>query len=295
MADDQHSGRGRSRSGRVGFMVTACLASAALATPIAIGATGSALREGSRNPAAGSAQRESLIIARTDANVYGTRQSNVGAGGAAIYGCRTTEDLGALGDTVKSTPCLRVNNLSTGLIFAYRFARGGVGGVYQAGPTAANDPRARPFITNATGVATGLNAARVDSVNADDIVAAIRAVGAGPQGPKGPTGDKGPDGPAGPPGIDGTRGQWFQGPDSPPPASFAGAQPGDFYLDLADPGIGNVFVRTSLGQWSASPDGQNIRGPQGLPRTPAQVAALQPYVTGVVANYCDDRNNCDLP
>ena len=217
MPDDQRSARGQSRGGRLGFVVTACLASAALVTPIAIGATGSPLREGVRNPVSGSATRESLIIARTAANVYGTRQSNVGAGGAAIYGCRTTEDLGALGDTVKSTPCLRVNNLSTGLIFAYRFARGSVGGIYQAGPTAANDPRARPFITNATGIATGLNASRVDSLDADDIIEAIRATGPGAQGPKGPTGDKGATGPAGPPGIAGERGQWFSGANAPTP------------------------------------------------------------------------------
>lgn len=292
---ESRSARAQSRGGRLGFVVTACLASAALVTPIAIGATGGALREGQRNPTSGSAKRESLVIARTGPNVYGTRQSNVGAGGAAIYGCRTTEDLGALGDTVKSTPCLRVNNLSNGLIFSYRFTRGGVGGVYQAGPTAATDPRSRPFITNATGVATGLNASRVDTLDADTIIGAIRATGTGPQGPKGPTGDAGAPGPAGPQGIPGARGQWFQGPDSPPPANLAGALPGDFYLDLVDPGIGNVFVRTSLGTWSPSPDGQNIRGPQGLARTPAQVASLQPYVNAVVANYCDAHATCNFP
>jgi hypothetical protein len=291
--DDERSARGQSKGGRLGFVVTACLASAALVTPIAIGATGSPLREGVRNPFSASATRESLIIARTAANVYGTRQSNVGAGGAAIYGCRTTEDLGALGDTVKSTPCLRVNNLSTGLIFAYRFSRGSVGGVYQAGPTAANDPRARPFITNATGIATGLNAARVDSLEADDIIAAIRATGEGAQGPKGPAGDKGATGPAGPPGIAGARGQWFSGANAPTP-DLAGTQPGDFYLDLVDPDRGNVYIKTDSNTWVSPKPGEqlNIAGPAGLP---ADLTSQQNtlYVNQVVADYCNANANCD--
>ena len=117
MRDEGSAGAARqSRQGRLGFVVTACLASAALAAPIAIGATGSPLREGLRNPSSGSASRETLIIARTRANVYGTRQSNVGAGGAAIYGCRTRADFRELADPRRSTPFLRVNNLSSRLI-----------------------------------------------------------------------------------------------------------------------------------------------------------------------------------
>lgn len=292
MPDDHRSPRRQSRGGRLGFVITACLASAALVTPIAIGATGSTLREGARNPATGSASRESLIIARTAANIYGTRQSNVGAGGAAVYGCRTTEDITALGDTVKSTPCLRVNNLGTGLIFNYRFARNSVGGVYQAGPTATNDPRARPFITNATGIATGLNAARVDSLSADEIIASIRAVGAGPQGPKGPTGDKGPAGAAGPPGIAGDRGQWFSGPAAPAP-DLAGSQPGDFYVDLDDPDRGNVYVKTSSNTWVTPTPGQqlNIAGPEGPPSDlNSQSSTL--YINEVVASYCNANTVC---
>ena len=295
MPEDQPSARGQSRGGRLGFVATACLASAALVTPIAIGATGDSLREGVRNPVSGSAARESLIIARTAANVYGTRQSNVGAGGSAIYGCRTTADLSALSDTVKSTPCLRVNNLSTGLIFNYRFARGSVGGVYQAGSTVTNDPRARPFITNATGVATGLNAARLDSLNADEIIGAIRVTGPGAQGPKGPTGAKGATGPEGPPGIAGERGQWFSG-SAAPAADLPGSEPGDFYVDLADPDRGNVYIKTSTNTWVTPTPGEqlNIAGPTGPPSDlTSQQNTL--YINQVVANYCNSNANCDLP
>lgn len=274
----------QSRGGRLGFAVTACLASAALLAPIAIGATGSPLREGERNPSSGAAaSRETLIIASTPPNVYGTRQSNLGAGGAAIYGCRTSADRQDLGDPAKSTPCLRVNNLSTGLVFNYRFARGGVGGVYQAGATTANDLVARPFITNATAIATGLNADRVDGVEPSVIVATIRATGLGPQGPKGLPGDKGAAGAPGPAGIAGARGQWFRGTD-PPPGNLPGSLPGDFYLDLADPGRGDVYIKTSLGTWSQSPDGPNIAGPPGEPVTP--VSQFQPAVDAFVRDYC---------
>lgn len=185
----------RRRDGIVAL--TACLATAGLLAPIAIGATGSALREGMRNPLRGSAVKETQIIASTPQNVYGTRQSNVGQGGAAIYGCRSTANLQELADPTQSTPCLRVNNLSNGLVYSYRFANGRVGGVYQAGATSADDPAARPFITNATGVATGLNADRVDGLDAQQIIDAARQTLVGPRGPEGPPGPTGPAGPAG--------------------------------------------------------------------------------------------------
>lgn len=178
----------RLRERRLGFVFIASVASATAMAPFAIAATGSALREGLRN---GTATRETKIIARTHANVYGTRQSNTGAGGAAIYGCRTTSNLQELADPVKSTPCLRVNNLSNGLVYSYRFGSGRVGGLYQAGLTSANDPTARPFITNATGVATGLNADRLDGLQAQQIIDKARESLVGPAGPQGPKGDPG--------------------------------------------------------------------------------------------------------
>lgn len=260
---------GQTRRGRFGTVLIACLASAVLVTPIAIGATGSPLREGKRNPSEGSASKETRIIARTKANVYGTRQSNLGAGGSAIYGCRSRADFSQLADPAKSTPCLRVNNLNNGLVFSYRFSSGGVGGVYQAGLDSKNNPKARPFITNATGVATGLNADRVDGMHADEIIAAGKAALVGPQGPKGdpgPAGDPGPRGPVGAtggacdparfpqsckgePGARGTK--WFTGMAAPPDPNLAGSLPGDFYLVLQSGNSnGDVYEKTSPSAWT---------------------------------------------
>ena len=184
-----------------------------------------------------------MIIASTRANVYGTRQSNLGAGGAAIYGCRTTADFNALADTTKSTPCLRVNNLRNGLIHSYRFGTGSVGGVYQAGATDDNDPTARPFITNATGVATGLNADRVDGH------ARRRHHRRGPRQPRRtgrPKGDTGAPGDQGPRGRGRPRLEVVQRH-----VGAASRQPrrlrvGDFYINIQPSGAakGDVYEKT---------------------------------------------------
>lgn len=267
--------------------MTACLASAALAAPIAIGATGSPLKEGVRNPQTGAATKETVIIASTRANVYGTRQSNLGAGGAAIYGCRTTADFSALADTTKSTPCLRVNNLRNGLIHSYRFGTGSVGGVYQAGATEDNDPTARPFITNATGVATGLNADRVDGMDAEEIIAAGRASLVGPAGPKGDTGAPGDPGPRGPAG----RGsKWFSGTGD-PPGGLADSVPGDFYINLQATGAarGNVYEKTGPTTWTQR---GNLTGAMSPPPSPQEIQGL---VNNAVAAYCSQSGHCGTP
>ena len=121
-------------------------------SPFAIGATGEVLREGKRNPSGGSATHETQIIANN--KTYGTRQSNVrnGDGGGAIYGCRSNPG---------KEPCVRSSNLKDGRAFEFA-TRGGEAGRI----TASGGDSARPFSTNATGVATGLNADRVDSLNA---------------------------------------------------------------------------------------------------------------------------------
>ena len=87
---------------------------------------------------------------------YGTRQSNVrdGNGGGAIYGCRSSAG---------REPCIRSNNLKNGR--AFEFETDGD----EAGRIETKNPAARPFATNATGVATGLNADRVDWLNAAKI------------------------------------------------------------------------------------------------------------------------------
>jgi hypothetical protein len=144
--------RRRAEPGR--WVFASALVLALSVSPFAIGATGDVLHEGKRNPGSGNAHRETQIIA--DAKTYGTRQSNVrsGDGGAAIYGCRSKTG---------REPCVRTVNLSSG--HAFEFAtKGSEGGRIDAKGT-----DARPFTTNATGVATGLNSDRVDGLNAAHI------------------------------------------------------------------------------------------------------------------------------
>jgi hypothetical protein len=135
------------------------------APAVAVGAgEGLPLDGGARNPSSDSRQsytRETEIIANTD--TYGTRQSNKSAsGGGAVYGCRSR----AGGTPARNEPCVRSTNLADGL--AFEFATGGVlGGTIQVGN--GGDDR-KPFTTNATGVATGLNADEVDGRSADDFV-----------------------------------------------------------------------------------------------------------------------------
>ena len=97
---------------------------------------------------------------------YSTRQSNLSpSGGGAIYGCRAN-------DAAASNPCLRGNNLSNGLAFEFNTVNGESAGTITAG--AGGDTK-RPFTTNATGVATGLNADEVDGLDASQVVGAARA------------------------------------------------------------------------------------------------------------------------
>jgi hypothetical protein len=133
---------------------------------------GDPLRAELRN---GTTSRETEIVGDVAATTrskggYVTRQSNIDggpkAGGGAIYGCR-----GAAGGTAAgSAPCVRGSNLAAGL--AFEFSTGGlVGGLITAGNPAVANASARPFTTNATAVATGLNADRVDSLDAAQVAA----------------------------------------------------------------------------------------------------------------------------
>ncbi|MEV4422800.1 hypothetical protein AB0L40_22900 [Patulibacter sp. NPDC049589] len=134
--------------------------------PLTYAATGGDLRLGQRN----SATSETQVIATEDAGSsskggYATRQSNLSTtGGGAIYGCRSTARTSA---TDQKLPCLRANNLSTGLAFEFRAGKGTTGGDISV---AGGGDGTKPFTTNATGVATGLNADRVDGKDADAIV-----------------------------------------------------------------------------------------------------------------------------
>lgn len=167
------------------------IAAVLIASPFAVAGTGDVLREGKRN---GTATKETEIIgnmkAQTGKGGFVTRQSNVStgsdAGGGAIYGCRTP-----VGGTATGTaPCLRVSNLAGGSAFEFASSGGPVAGLISIGNPAVPNP-GKPFVTNAVGVATGLNADKVDGKDASELIGAT-----GPAGPAGPAGAPGPRGPS---------------------------------------------------------------------------------------------------
>jgi hypothetical protein len=122
---------------------------------VAIGAgEGRSVTAGKRNPNSGNLTRETQIIARN--GTYGTRQSNEGTGGGAIYGCRSA---------VNSEPCLRGNNLRAGRAFEFE-TNGKEGGRIDL-----QDPTGVPFTTNATGKVANLNADRLDDKDSADFAA----------------------------------------------------------------------------------------------------------------------------
>jgi hypothetical protein len=141
--------------------------------PLGIAATGDSLREGRRN---GTTTRETEIVGNVNSSSglkggYVTRQSNLsGSGGGAVYGCRSQP--GGSGATpTPQNPCIRANNLSRGLAFEFNSTIGDVAGAITV---ASGGDAKKPFVTNATGVATGLNADRVDSLDVTQILAAAR-------------------------------------------------------------------------------------------------------------------------
>ncbi|HZO58672.1 MAG TPA: hypothetical protein VFB51_03175 [Solirubrobacterales bacterium] len=149
VATAQRPRRPRTNNGR--YVLASAFLLVLAVSPFAVGATGSVIREGKRNPGSGSATRETELISRS--KTYGTRQSNVlsGNGGGAIYGCRSNPSREA---------CIRSNNLSEGRAFEFE-TDGAEGGRIET-----KTETGRPFTTNATGVATGLNADRVDGMHA---------------------------------------------------------------------------------------------------------------------------------
>jgi hypothetical protein len=137
---------------------------------VAVGAgEGRSLIAGKRNPNGGALTRETEVISRN--GTYSTRQSNLGEGGGAIYGCRA--------DAGNAEPCVRANNLSTGR--AFEFETGG----REGGEILVKDTAGVPFTTNATGKVANLNADRLDdkdsadfAASADLLFAAVSATGA---------------------------------------------------------------------------------------------------------------------
>src|SRR3954468_1011597 len=122
---------------------------------------GRSLLLGKRNPSSNpslAVTHETEIIANS--STYGTRQSNKkdGDGGGAVYGCRSNPG---------HEPCIRANNLKGGRAFEFATV-GKEGGRIDIG----GDHTGAPFTTNATGVATGLNADQVDGKSASDFAPA---------------------------------------------------------------------------------------------------------------------------
>ena len=126
---------------------------------------GRTLLLGKRNPgsnASAALSSETQIIANN--GTYGTRQSNKSDnGGGAIYGCRSSarrlrEGQRALRPRLEPGRRPRVRVLGQRRHRGRRITSG--------------NTNAAPFITNATGVATGLNADQVDGKGADDIARA---------------------------------------------------------------------------------------------------------------------------
>ena len=118
---------------------------------------GRTLLLGKRNPSPSGSRalsHETEIIASN--GTYGTRQSNKkdGDGGGAIYGCRSSTG---------KEPCIRANNLKGGRAFEFETV-GKEGGRIETGDTSG-----APLTTNATGVATGFNADKVDGRDASDL------------------------------------------------------------------------------------------------------------------------------
>lgn len=135
---------------------------ALLAAPFALASNGDPVRAGGRTTFT------HIMRILGNSSTYATQQSNLrqGDGGAARYGCRSSAG---------NEFCLLSKNTGGGGSFRFTSANSLLGGVIDvdppAGKTAAD---AKPFTTNATGVATGLNADQVDGMSADDIVKAAR-------------------------------------------------------------------------------------------------------------------------
>lgn len=143
--DQRHPLRGfRSRWRRAAVISGAVVAVAG--APVALAGSlandgGQPVRGGVKNPPSGGYFRTTQIWANNDS--WGTRQSNLGSGGSAIYGCRSLAG---------GSPCLDANNLKTGLAFSF-ISSGTTGG-----SIIVKNSDGVPFTTNGHGLATGLNA-----------------------------------------------------------------------------------------------------------------------------------------
>jgi hypothetical protein len=159
------SGRG---DGNLKWVLATVVALALVISPFAVAQT-TGLMGGKRNPRSGSFKAETQVIASN--STWGMRYSNraVGGGGGLLFGCRSEPG----GTPQRHYPCARSRNVAQGLSFEFVTA-GSLAGTITAGRGGDN---AKPFTTNATGVATGLNAERVGSQTPAQLTsAAVTAV-----------------------------------------------------------------------------------------------------------------------
>ena len=156
------------QEGNVKWVLAAVVALALVISPFAVAQT-TGLIGGKRNPRSGSFTTETQVIASN--STWGMRYSNraVGGGGGLLFGCRSQPG----GTPQKHYPCARSRNVATGLSFEFLTA-GSLAGTITAGRGGDNT---KPFTTNATGVATRLNAERVGSQTPAELTsAAVTAV-----------------------------------------------------------------------------------------------------------------------
>jgi len=155
------------------YLVTAAALLSALVTPVVVSAASG--DDGPKADAAGKKKGDPVQIqvrnrSRGETGLvtvstgYSMRLSNkqVGDGGGAIYGCRSAPN---------TEQCLNADNLNTGMAFFFRSQKGNTAGRIEA----AGGANAKPFTTNATGVATGLNADQVDGLGAAEVEQGARA------------------------------------------------------------------------------------------------------------------------
>jgi hypothetical protein len=156
------------QAGNVKLGVAAGVVVALVIAPFAVAQT-TGLIGGKRNPKSGSFSTETQVIASN--STWGMRYSNraVGGGGGLLFGCRSAPG----GTPQKHYPCARSRNVADGLAFEF-LTGGSLVGTITAGKGGDNT---KPFTTNATGVATGLNAERVGSQTPAQLTnAAVSAV-----------------------------------------------------------------------------------------------------------------------
>ena len=149
-------------------MLAASVALALVISPLAVAQT-SGLIGGKRNPSKGAFSKETQVIASN--KDWGMRYSNraVGGGGGLLFGCRSKPG----GTPLGNYPCARSRNVADGLAFEF-LTGGSLVGTITAGRGGDNT---KPFTTNATGVASGLNAERVGSQTPAQLTsAAVSAV-----------------------------------------------------------------------------------------------------------------------